>query len=65
MTLVHWQVLKRWEETDGYLAVLGDAMVGFCLQTSATDPALLDRLRAVLAARLGPGNRTTRRGRTG
>ena len=52
--LVRWDVLKRWEETGGHLMVLGDAMVEFCLRSSAADPGPLDRFRAILTARLGP-----------
>lgn len=58
VTLVNWDRLKRWEETDGRIMVLGDAMVGFCLCTSAADPAPLDQYRILLMARLG--QKTTR-----
>lgn len=54
VTLVRWDVLKRWEETGGHLMVLGDAMIGFCLCTSAVDPGPLNQYRARLTARLGP-----------
>ena len=57
VTLVRWNMLKRWEETDGRIMVLGDAMVGFCVCTSAAEPGALDRFRAVLGARLGPRGR--------
>lgn len=53
-TFLRWEVLMRWEELGGLLMVLGDAMVGFCIRTSAADPASLDRMRAILTARLGP-----------
>ena len=52
--LVRWDALKRWEETGGRFLVLGDAMIGFCLSLPADDPEPLNRLRAVLTARLGP-----------
>lgn len=57
VTLVRWNVLKRWEEVGGRLMVLGDAMVGFCVCISAVDPKPLDQFRAVLSARLGPKDR--------
>ena len=53
MTLIRWDVLKRWEETGGHLMVLGDAMVGFCLRTSAVDPGPLNQFRTILTAHLG------------
>ena len=55
--LVCWNVLRRWEETGEHLLVLGVAMAGFCVTTSAADPAALDRFRAILATRLGPKGR--------
>ncbi len=57
LLLVGWGVLKRWEETGGRIIVLGNAMAGFCLPTFGVDPGLLDRLRAVLTARLGPSGK--------
>lgn len=54
VSLVRWNVLKRWEERGGHLMVLGDAMVGFCVRASAVDPEPLDQFRTVLRARLGP-----------
>ena len=57
VTLVAWNVLKRWEETDERLIVLGDAMTGFCVSIPTTDPEPLNRFRAVLTARLGPKDR--------
>ncbi len=57
MTFVRWSVLKRWEETGERFMVLGDAMAGFCVPTSAVDPATLDQFRAILTARLGPKHR--------
>ena len=54
VTLLRWDVLKRWEEADGLVMVLGDAMVGFCVRISAVDPRTTRQLRAFLAARLGP-----------
>ena len=63
VTLVHWDVLKRWEEVNGHLVVLGEAMDGFCLGTPIADPQALDRLRVILTAHLGPKNQTTGRGR--
>lgn len=51
--LLSWAVLTRWEETDGRLFVLGDG-TGVCVPTAGADPARLDALRRLVAARLGP-----------
>ena len=55
LLLVRWEMLKRWEEMGERIMVLGDALVGFCIPTPGVDSGVLDRLRAVLTARLGPG----------
>ena len=55
LLLVRWEMLKRWEETGERIMVLGDALVGFCIPTPGVDSGVLDRLRAVLTARLGLG----------
>ena len=63
VTLVRWDVLNRWEEVDGHLVVLGEAMVGCCLGTPIADPEALDQCRVILTAHLGPKNQTTGRER--
>ena len=53
-TLIRWIALKLWEEKDGSIMMLGDAMTGLAMPTAAVDPTVLTRFRAILTAHLGP-----------
>ena len=63
VTVLNWSVLKTWEETNGRLFVLGEAMTGVGLLVATLPPERLDRLRALLSRRLGPPQTVKRRPR--